>query len=273
MSCCSVNDAFSCAAGLLGIAQITVQWACFFLVTFLFLIFIPRHHEDESSDNPAEISDSAANTAVGVVAIAVAHFITVFILSVVFLARFPQHIQTFANALGVSSSILASIQYIPQIWTTWKLQDVKSLSIPMMCIQTPGSFVWVVSLAVRLGPEGWSAWTVYLVTGCLQGCLLVMGIMFILRDRKLKRTAVNGTQSTPGATLGESDMDDADETSPLLSRDDSIVQNPSTTYVSLNGRPPDDSPSPSPANQARVERSDTITTSLQRFFTSRTSQG
>lgn len=47
-----------------------------------------------------------------------------------------------------------------------------------MCIQTPGSFVWAGSLAARLGAGGWSAWGVYLVTGVLQGSLLVMGIWF-----------------------------------------------------------------------------------------------
>ena len=53
-----------------------------------------------------------------------------------------------------------------------------------MVIQTPGSFVWAGSLAARLGAEGWSIWGVYLVTGCLQGCLLVMGIYFELQARK-----------------------------------------------------------------------------------------
>ena len=33
--------------------------------------------------------------------------------------------------------------------TTWKLQAVETLSIPMMCIQTLGIFVWAGSLAVR----------------------------------------------------------------------------------------------------------------------------
>lgn len=65
-----------------------------------------------------------------------------------------------------------------------------------MCIQTPGSFVWVGSLAARLGWAGWSTWGIYLVTGCLQGMLLVMAISFEIRDRrqqkKAGRTAPNG---------------------------------------------------------------------------------
>lgn len=57
----------------------------------------------------------------------------------------------------------------------------------MMCIQTPGSFVWVGSLAARFGWEGWSTWGIYLVTGVLQGFLLVMGILFELRARKERK--------------------------------------------------------------------------------------
>lgn len=53
-----------------------------------------------------------------------------------------------------------------------------------MVIQTPGSFVWAGSLAARLGIEGWSTWGVYLVTGFLQGSLLVMGIYFEVQARK-----------------------------------------------------------------------------------------
>lgn len=108
---------------------------------------------------------------------------------VIYLYR--SHLSSWANFLGILGTCLAAIQFLPQIWTTWKLQEVGSLSIPMMCIQTPGSFVWVGSLAARFGWEGWSTWGIYLVTGLLQGCLLAMGIAFELRARR-KRTAGDG---------------------------------------------------------------------------------
>lgn len=47
------------------------------------------------------------------------------------------------------------------------------------------------SLAKRLGPSGWSTWGIYLVTGCLQGGLLAMSIIFELRERK-RRKEENG---------------------------------------------------------------------------------
>lgn len=66
-----------------------------------------------------------------------------------------------------------------------------------MLIQTPGSFVWSGSLAVRLGIEGWSTWGVFLVTGLLQGCLLVMGICFEVKARREK-------QNTEGEAVSNS---------------------------------------------------------------------
>jgi hypothetical protein len=85
------------------------------------------------------------------------------------------------------ATVLAAIQYLPQIWMTWNLGHVGSLSIPMMLIQTPGSFVWSGSLAARLGLAGWSTWGVFLVTGCLQGCLLIMGIYFEVQARRERK--------------------------------------------------------------------------------------
>lgn len=153
----------------------------------LFLVFFPREtptttpHEEEGQEHHSRYTFQQALL---VVALSIAHFFVVFLVSVILLARFPHKLQLWANILGLTATCLASIQYIPQIHTTWKLQHVYSLSIPMMLIQTPGSFVFATSLAVRLGASGWSAWGVYIVTGCLQGILLGMGIYFWLRDRK-----------------------------------------------------------------------------------------
>lgn len=56
----------------------------------------------------------------------------------------------------------------------------------MMCIQTPGSFVWAASLASREGTK-WSSWITYVVTGVLQGALLAMCIIWELKDRKERK--------------------------------------------------------------------------------------
>jgi hypothetical protein len=94
----------------------------------------------------------------------------------------------------------------------------------MMCIQTPGSFVWAASLAKRLGREGWSAWGLYIVTGCLQGVLLGMGVSFLVRDWRAGRKAREGEEAeegeggeyTNGSVNGNGNGVEPTERSPLL---------------------------------------------------------
>lgn len=148
---------------------------------FLFLLFFPRTPSDpKSKDEPTY------RLAITVFLVSIVHLVLTFLLSVIIIYIHPSLLLSWAHFLGILGTCLAAIQFLPQIWTTWKLQEVGSLSIPMMCIQTPGSFVWVGSLAARFGWQGWSTWGIYLVTGILQGCLLVMGITFELRARRRK---------------------------------------------------------------------------------------
>src|SRR5271155_4392089 len=183
---------------------------------FLFLIFFPR--ATPSTINPAEDDEAPSfRTALAVVATSVLHAMVIFILSLYFVLRRPNNLQGWAEFLGIFATVLASIQYFPQIYTTYMLRRVGSLSIPMMCIQTPGSFLWAASLAARLGKQGWSAWGVYMVTGCLQGALLVMAIYFeIVERRRLKKQGENTAAHPNGdVTAGV----EASEETPLLRPD------------------------------------------------------
>lgn len=82
----------------------------------------------------------------------------------------------------------------------------------MMCIQTPGSFVWAISLACREGTK-WSSWVTYVVTGCLQGALLVMCIVWEMQSRRKGGKMANG--------LEETESEDDGETRPLLGNETS----------------------------------------------------
>lgn len=82
----------------------------------------------------------------------------------------------------------------------------------MMCIQTPGGFIFAASLAARLGVAGWSAWSVYIVLGTLQGVLLTMAICFEVRDRrKAKRPKYHKRRSVTGSLVGHPNPDDVDD--------------------------------------------------------------
>lgn len=70
-----------------------------------------------------------------------------------------------------------------------------------------GSALFVYSLAVRPGTN-WTAWITYLVTGLLQGTLLVMCIVWHFRNKRLGIDDLHGTPV---------DQDEPSEHTPLIS--------------------------------------------------------
>ncbi|KAL9010486.1 MAG: hypothetical protein Q9173_004585 [Seirophora scorigena] len=212
LACCSEISAFGCFSGILGVAQIGVQWSCFTVIA--------------SALSPPQLPNSSTpsyRVALLVVAICISHILLTALVHLVFIYRFPQHLRACAEFFGVAGTSLAAVQYLPQIYTTWELQTVASLSIPMMCIQTPGSFVWVGSLAGRLGLAGWSTWGIFLVTGVLQGLLLAMAVWFEIRNTKKKRSkgfwnsATHGPEDNQDELVAEAGGERSnDERAPLL---------------------------------------------------------
>jgi len=185
----------------------------------LFVIFFPRATPATASPaNPAKGPEHPSfRAALIVAATCVIHAVVVLFISIFFIAAQPSHLQGWANFLGIFSTVLASIQYFPQIYTTYTLKRVGSLSIPMMCIQTPGSFLWARSLAARLGKEGWSAWGIYIVTGCLQGLLLTMAIYYELQERRQRRPIENGRpEQAANGTIDHDGESIPSEQTPLL---------------------------------------------------------
>ena len=154
----------------------------------LFLIFF-RYREATVPAEELGGEQPRWQTAVMIGLLCVLHGLVVIILTGVFALALPEHLTGWANFLGIMGAVLAAVQYIPQIWTTWHLKHVGSLSIPMMCIQTPGGFLFAGSLFARLGWEGWSTWFIYLMTAGMQGCLLGMGIYFEYSKNRQQREA------------------------------------------------------------------------------------
>lgn len=76
-----------------------------------------------------------------------------------------------ANINGLLSTLLTIVKYVPQIHTTYKLKHPGTLSIGMMCIQTPGGVLFTITLMLTKGSH-WSSWISYMVAAILQGTLL-----------------------------------------------------------------------------------------------------
>ncbi|KAF3798330.1 hypothetical protein GCG54_00009606 [Colletotrichum gloeosporioides] len=181
IQCCSELGTFECAAGLLGIAQLGVQWISFALILVLFLVYF-RYEDANVPDEELANDPPSKGTAIMVGSVCLIHGLLVIILTGVFSMALRDHLDFWANFLGVMAGALAGIQYVPQIWTTYHIKHVGSLSIPMMCIQTPGGFLFAGSLFARLGWEGWSTWGVFVLTALMQGVLLAMAIYYEFQE-------------------------------------------------------------------------------------------
>lgn len=144
----------------------------------LFLIFFRHDDEAEEFNEGAELDPDQPTwrTAIGVAAVCFLHGLVVVIVSAAFALWHPDYLGAWANLLGITAAALAAIQYLPQIWTTYHLKHAGSLSIPMMCVQTPGGILFAASLGARLGWAGWSSWGVYVLTAVMQGIVLCMAL-------------------------------------------------------------------------------------------------
>ncbi|KAF9918893.1 hypothetical protein FBU30_011236 [Linnemannia zychae] len=205
LMCCKVLSPGSCLESTLGIAQLGVQFVMFGLVFILFLIYYPPHKK-VSEELDRTVRSKEWTDSLIIAHVVGGHFFIALLITIYLLAFVggPENSWTsgWASFLGITSVILATIQYIPQIIRTFKRKSVGALSIPMMLMQTPGAALLTLSLALRPGAN-WTTWIVYAVTGCLQGTLLVMCIYYHFR----------------ATSRGYGDFDTS-ETEPLLASDD-----------------------------------------------------
>ena len=191
--CCQKIPFGNCISGLMRFFQIFFQWSCFFLIILLFLIFFPRNQKYVPLDS-LPVNGREVMTAQWKKALLVGLALLLYLLMIVFISIVlvscsgptSPFTQNFAKLMGVLSLSLSLVMFIPQIWRTLHLKEVGALSIPGMCIQTPGSFVFCV--AIILDPKShWSTWFPTFVSGCLQGVLLILCIKYDRRRRRRER--------------------------------------------------------------------------------------
>jgi len=203
VKCCRVISFGSCVEIVAGIVQVGIQWFCFGIIFVLYMIYYPSHLRyvdigaGESELQPllhtkTRVKSTEWGLSVIVAWISVIHLLFLFTTTVYLLstsrhspdgALSPQ-ISSWATFLGISSALLAAVQYAPQILHTYKMRLVGALSIPMMLIQTPGGILMVTSIALRKGTN-WTSWITFAVAAVLQGCLLVMCCIWKIRQDKL----------------------------------------------------------------------------------------
>ncbi|KAK7678036.1 hypothetical protein QCA50_018977 [Cerrena zonata] len=208
IKCCPSVGAGYCMESTAGIFQLFLQWFLFSFILVLYIIYYPPHLKyisvslDDSINNGVaprlvKTSVKSDNWRLSIILswVVFIHLsLTIFITFLLLLTTpsypspAPSHsdaqIQIWATFLGVTSALLAALQYAPQLVHTYKSKLVGALSIKMMCIQSPGALLMVLSIALRPGTN-WTTWLPYAVAGALQATLLTMCIFWHARQQKL----------------------------------------------------------------------------------------
>ncbi|KAH0831039.1 hypothetical protein J3R83DRAFT_13543 [Lanmaoa asiatica] len=203
--CCTQVSLGKCMEQTAGVFQVGVQWFLFTMILVLYMLYYPPNLKyiqldiDTHDARPihhihTKLKSSEWRLSVIVSWIVFLHLATVTVTTFVLLVTsppspdptvpHPPQITLWATFLGVTSGLLAGVQYAPQLIRTYHLKLVGALSIPMMVIQSPGGIVMAVSIAIRPGTD-WTSWVMYAVSAVMQACLLFMCFAWKIRQRRL----------------------------------------------------------------------------------------
>lgn len=168
--CCYIGalNFFNCLNSQLNLIQIGIQCTCAILI-LVFVLVETRYSIKQDKEEYAKI-------------VIVGNFVALHgVLSIieVFIGLISSHtiLITIAQINGILSALLTMMKYVPQIITTYRLKHPGTLSIGMMCIQTPGGLIFTMTLFFTKGSH-WSSWVSYLVAALLQGTLLLLCIYY-----------------------------------------------------------------------------------------------
>lgn len=168
--CCRIGALalFNCLNSQLNLLQIGLQCTCAIMILVLVITFT-KGSVTQDKEEYARI--------INVGRLVVVHGVASLVQIIVAFATDRPVLLALAQFNGLMSTLLTIIKYVPQIVTTYKLKHPGTLSIGMMCIQTPGGFIFTATLFFTKGSH-WSSWVSYFVAATLQGLLLSLCIYY-----------------------------------------------------------------------------------------------
>lgn len=210
------HGSLECTESFFGFGLIVFQWLLFWVFYVLYIIYHPQDRHDvviiNSSDSGCECGHLFKTRKIAICFFIASHIIiflsTVCTLSILGVARWHESEQNpelmiWSGILELLILILFLGHYIPQIYETYQLEQVGSLSLITLGLMCPGTFVWTVYLAMQPGltnngqkeshPDATifnsqlMVWIPYLIVGIMQFILLVIGIYYERRRAKLNK--------------------------------------------------------------------------------------
>ncbi|KAJ1334408.1 hypothetical protein BSLG_007563 [Batrachochytrium salamandrivorans] len=149
-----------CFEDTLGVTQVSTQLLGFCVVVAAFYIYYPIDSTivlvDSGDFEPLESIRSSSEwqrtKGVGMFIIAYAVLVAASLVVVLHIQDPDLFLQArlwWAGVLGLISASSGVVQFVPQIIHTWQAKSGGALSMSMLAIQAPGSFIFAISLAAQ----------------------------------------------------------------------------------------------------------------------------
>jgi len=170
-----------CIANNLVTQQVAVGPLCLAIVYLFFLAYFDHNPSDAQT-----LEDKLSEYFWALLCFSGSIVISILIGTVAFVLYYGDFLTgtqvfTYAKVIGIASAVLVFFQWAPQIYVTWKISNGGALSLAMLFLQAPGSFL-VVGFQISAGSD-WTSWVPYGVAGCEQLVLILLLIYFKWRDR------------------------------------------------------------------------------------------
>lgn len=202
----SCHGSLNCTESFFGFGLIVFQWLLFWVFYVLYILYHPRDRHDIVGKGCKTRKMAFAFFIISHIMILIGLVVTLVLLGT---AKWHESDQN--SRLMVWSGLLELVilfmflgHYLPQLYETYQLKRVGSLSLVTLGMMCPGTFLWTIYLALQpnLANNGQDdshqetigmfksqimIWFPYLIVGIMQLVLLVIGIYYERRRKKLSK--------------------------------------------------------------------------------------
>lgn len=182
LEACGEVGVVKCSPSLLTIYQLVGVWMVTFPVYWWFLLFYLRTDSFKKNMGKRRRDFIIAWL---LFAFFVAYVGLTSLLAGVFIGALGDCAQTtidYGWSMGMLSTATTFVQWLPQIYKTWRIKSVGSFSILTLGIQAPGTMIMVYFLLFLAG-ESVSTWLAYFTAGCQQLVLLALLMYYNFKNK------------------------------------------------------------------------------------------
>ncbi|OHT06523.1 PQ loop repeat family protein [Tritrichomonas foetus] len=192
----------------LTFGNLFILWVVYLPIVALVYIFFDKKIRHNRNADSVKREWKLTVTLSGVlILITFSLFLPMIILQVMYGCSSKQVIN-YGKGIGIASTFVTFLQYLPQFITTCKLKDNGSFSLVTLGIQAPGGTLNFIFMMVGNG-EDWTTWLSTFSCAVQQWLLLGLCIYYKLRQRYYRlnsRPLINNDQSTGSVpTINDSD--------------------------------------------------------------------